>query len=86
MTLKARLLPIAFILVLVLHFVDELFELIPEPRVMEQRKLSEKPVFNINHLDPFPKDFEPYYNDHFKWRNYFVKANNYLNYYTFTHI
>jgi hypothetical protein len=83
MTFKTRLLPIAFILVLVLHFVDELFELIPEPKVVEQRKLAEKPIFNISHLDPFPKDFEPYYNDHFKWKNYFVQANNYLNYYTF---
>ncbi|MCH2084046.1 MAG: hypothetical protein MK226_16740 [Saprospiraceae bacterium] len=83
MTFKTRLLPIAFILVLILHFVDQLFELIPEPKVVEQRKLAEMPIFNISHLDPFPKDFEPYYNDHFKWKNYFVQANNYLNYYTF---
>lgn len=39
----------------------------------ENRSLDTMPVFNPAHLDPFPHSFESYYNDHFAFRNQFMK-------------
>ncbi|MCI5081964.1 MAG: hypothetical protein MRY78_09735 [Saprospiraceae bacterium] len=83
MSLKTRLLPIAFILVLVLHFADELFVLLPEQQLAGRQGITERPYLNINHLDPFSKEYEAYYNDQFKWRSYFLQFNNWLNIHTF---
>ena len=42
----------------------------------ENRKLAELPKFKIAKLDPFPKAFESYYNDHFPFRNDIIKTYN----------
>lgn len=81
--IKHFLLPFLFLGMLGLHLIDDYLDFIIEPPVSEARTVAEKPIFNISFLDPFPRKFEAYYNDHFNWRNYFVKASTYLNYYTF---
>lgn len=81
--IKTYLLPIAFLAILLIHFSDQIFSFIPEPELKERRALSERPELNFSFLDPYPAQAEAYYNDHFNWRNYFIKASSYLNYYTF---
>lgn len=80
---KKYLLPVLFLALLVLHGVDAWFDFLPEPVVNERRVPAEKPELDPTFLDPFPRDYEQYYNDHFNWRNYFIKASSYLNYHVF---
>nr|MDA3866859.1 hypothetical protein [Salinivirgaceae bacterium] len=47
---------------------------------IEKRKPVEKPDFNIQLLDPFPKDYEKYYDDNFGMRKPYLKAFTYLNF------
>ena len=65
------------------YWVDRAFGLLPIPELEEKRKLAEQPVLNPSFLDPFPKDYERYYNDHFHWRNGLIRLKNQINYYTF---
>ena len=81
--IKKYLLPVLFLFFLVLHLVDDFFQFLPEPEISEPRAVAEKPELNLDFLDPFPRNYEAWYNDHFNWRNYFMKASSYLNYYTF---
>lgn len=80
---KKYMLPIAFLALLYLHAADTWLQWLPEPELKEKRALTEPPKLDINNLDPFPKKYEAYYNDHFNWRNHFIKAGNYLNYHAF---
>ena len=79
--LKLYLLPICFTGILFFHFIDQLIDLTPNGENTENRNLVEKPVFRIDNLDPYPSDFEAYFNDHFKWRNYLIEAHNHFNYF-----
>lgn len=81
--IKNFLLPILFLALLISHGLDSYFQWLPEPHLQERRTLVEQPEFDISFLDPFPRDYEAYYNDHFNWRNYFIKAGAYLNYHAF---
>lgn len=56
----------------VLHLVDD----IPG---FENRRLSQKPEFDIEHLDPFPEKYNAYYNDTFNLRNRLILWYNYFN-------
>lgn len=82
-TIKSYLLPIFFLGLLLLHGLDSIFQFLPEPNLQENRALVEKPELNLSFLDPFPRDYEAYYNDHFNWRNYYIRASTYLNYHAF---
>ena len=81
--LKTRLLPILFLLILTVHALDSWLKLFPEPTLNERRVPSPKPELDISFLDPFPRDYEAYYDDHFKWRNFLIRVNSLINYYTF---
>jgi alginate O-acetyltransferase complex protein AlgJ len=62
-----------FMLIICSAFVQQYAGFLSPLPNQENRKLSEKPVFNINLLDPYPAAYETYYNDHFAFRNHFVK-------------
>lgn len=64
---------VVFLLAISSAFIQSAFKIIPQVANTENRRLSDKPVFSINLLDPFPAQFETYYNDHFAFRNQFVK-------------
>ncbi|PHN02841.1 alginate O-acetyltransferase AlgX-related protein [Flavilitoribacter nigricans] len=81
--LKVYLLPILFVGLMVAHGLDSIFQWLPEPDLQEKRALVEKPELDLSFLDPFPGDYERYYNDHFNWRNYYIRAGAYLNYHAF---
>ena len=77
---KLYLLPACFLGMLFFHFADQIFDFTPDGENTENRILAEKPVFKIDNLDAFPVDFDHYFNDHFKWRNQLITANNRINF------
>ncbi|MCB0633685.1 MAG: hypothetical protein R2824_13950 [Saprospiraceae bacterium] len=81
--IKKYLLPGAFLALLFFHGLDACIGFVSEPQLRERRALAERPKLDINNLDPFPKAYEAYYNDHFNWRNYFIRASTFLNYHAF---
>ncbi len=78
-----HLLPLLFAVIILLYWADLALGILPVPELQEKRKLAEQPVLDPSFLDPFPKDYEAYYNDHFQWRNGLIRLKNYINYYTF---
>jgi hypothetical protein len=78
-TKNARLGLIVAIFILLLY-IPFFSNIIPRNQVLsnvENRMLTPKPEFNIHSLDTFPKEFEKYFNDNFKFRDQFLKFNNY---------
>jgi hypothetical protein len=67
--LKIYLLPICFLGLLFVHFTDQLMDFTDDGTNTENREMVSFPALRLDYLDPFPKDFQAYYNDHFKWRN-----------------
>lgn len=78
-----HLLCVLFAALILLYWVDHFWNVFPVPALQEKRKLAEQPEFDPSFLDPFPRDYEAYYNDHFRWRNSLIRLKNYINYYTF---
>lgn len=60
-----------------------LFYKVPEIFQSENRKPTEKPLFDINKLDPYPKLYENYFNDQFPFRKDLFLINSLLCYYMF---
>jgi hypothetical protein len=69
---------IGFLLFLVFPAVQKYFPIIPEMENTENRKLADKPVFDPGFLDPYPTEYEKYYNDHFSLRNQLVRLKSSL--------
>lgn len=69
-----------FILILVLPYLNQHFKLITAAETKENRLLNKAPEFNLSLLDPFPNEYENYYNDHFGLRSSFLELNNYVLY------
>jgi len=67
------LITILFILVIFSAGIQQGFKLLPEMPNQENRALNTMPDFNPARLDPFPRSFEAFYNDHFAFRNQFLK-------------
>jgi alginate O-acetyltransferase complex protein AlgJ len=55
----------------------------PETSKTENRNLARKPLFNIALLDPYPKRYEKYYNDHFLLRTQLLRVNALTDYFLF---
>lgn len=72
-----------FFIVIIAAFVEKQFKLFPAIPNTENRAMASKPIWNIALLDPFPLAYEAYYNDHFPFRNYFVRWYSQLCYYVF---
>lgn len=49
-----------------------------DSKIIEKRRLKEFPSFSFHNVHNFTEDFETYFNDHFGFRNYFVRLNNLL--------
>ncbi len=49
------------------------YPIIPELENTENRKMAVNPVLHLDFLDPFPQEFEKYYNDNFSLRNQLVR-------------
>lgn len=49
----------------------------------ENRKMAAFPQLDIKRLDPFPKEFDNYYNDNFTFRNELLQINSFLKFFLF---
>lgn len=77
--ISSGLLIILFIIALCSPIIQKVFKIIPSQPNTENRRLSDKPIFDVNLLDPFPAKFESYYNDHFVFRNQYLKLYSTIN-------
>lgn len=73
--MKVYLLPLVFGLLLVAYFTDTFFHLLPHRPSVENRRPAAFPRVKWDYLDPFPRDYEAYYNDAFRWRGHFQAFN-----------
>jgi hypothetical protein len=69
---------IGFVLLVIFPAMQSIYPVVPEVENTENRKLADEPVFDINRLDPFPAQYEKYFNDHFSLRNQFIKLKSKL--------
>ncbi len=73
------LVSIVFLFIIFSLFINNELRLINDIPSSENRKMEEKPVFDINSLDDFPLSFEKYYSDKFSIRSIMVKYYNLFN-------
>lgn len=76
---RINILIIAFIAVIAFPLINSNLHLVKDIASTENRKMQAKPAFDINLLDPFPAQYEKYYNDNFSVRAIMVKYFNYFN-------
>jgi len=69
---------IMFCALLTFPFINERLGWIKDVASFENRQPAELPVFNIQLLDPFPVQYEHYYNDHFNLRSRLIRMHNYF--------
>jgi alginate O-acetyltransferase complex protein AlgJ len=64
------LLTVLFLCLISCCFLNDVFHFykVPETSQTENRKLTSKPLFDISNLDPFPKNYQNYFNDQFPFR------------------
>lgn len=55
------------------------FKLVPDIESTENRQMAARPPLELSHLDPFPAEYEKYYNDNFSIRSRMVKSFNTMN-------
>jgi alginate O-acetyltransferase complex protein AlgJ len=67
---------LGFFLILAFPMVNGHMQFIDETEIVENRKLGEKPVFDINTLDNYTEKYNTYYSDHFSTRTHLI---NFLN-------
>lgn len=74
---------LTFFTMLSFPLVNSYLGLVDELEVKENRKLKERPEFDINDLDSYTEDFDDYYSDNFSTRNQLVKWSGFLDYSVF---
>ncbi len=72
---------ILFIVCIFFPIANNTFSFVNDLENFEKRKSTDKPVFDIEHLDPFPEKYDMYYKDNFNLRLQFIKLYNFLKIY-----
>lgn len=75
-TLKRYYLPVLFLAFIFFSLTDKMLNITKDIENSENKKATEKPEFDINHLDNFPSKYEDFFNSNFTLRNYFIKHFN----------
>lgn len=68
----------AFILIISLPMANQWLRFAHDIESSEKRALAERPDFKLAYLTVFPRLYEPYFNDHFPFRNQLVRWNSLL--------
>lgn len=76
--IKNRLIPVVFLILLTMPFINKYLPIIEIKESKENRTLSAKPVLNVNSLNPYPLEYEAYYNDNFTFRNNYIRFYNFI--------
>lgn len=71
-------LSIGFVMLLILPTIQKYFPVFPELESTENRQFAGEPIIQYDYLDPIPKLYEEYYNDHFSLRNQLVHLKSLL--------
>jgi alginate O-acetyltransferase complex protein AlgJ len=81
----AIILTVLFVCWISLLFLNEPLRFYKEQNISrsENRALARKPFVNLSLLDPYPKAYETYFNDHFLFRPQLVRFNTLTNYFLF---
>ncbi|HBG71627.1 MAG: hypothetical protein A2W93_08290 [Bacteroidetes bacterium GWF2_43_63] len=77
--IRSYLLSIVFIVAIIIPAVNIFVEIVPDVEINENRLKAPFPAFDFSKLDPFPREFEVYFEDHFVSRNFFLKQYMRLN-------
>ena len=70
---------ILFVIALCSPIIQKVFKIIPPQPNTENRRLSSLPILDFNLPDSFPAKYESYYNDHFIFRNQYLKLYSTVN-------
>jgi alginate O-acetyltransferase complex protein AlgJ len=54
------------------------FTVVHDSENLENRQMTKRPAFDVNFLDPFPQQYEKYYNDNFTIRSLLIKYYNFF--------
>ena len=78
---KFRIILIAVLFITIISFsiLNEGLGLVKDIASSENRKMAEKPNFDLKHLDSYPAKYEKYYNDNFSIRAILVRYFNIFN-------
>ena len=76
---RASIITVSFLLIISFPFINDKLKLVKDIASSENRQMTQRPPFDIKHLDPYPERFEKYYNDNFTIRSTMVKYYNLVN-------
>ncbi|KAF5038412.1 SGNH hydrolase-like domain, acetyltransferase AlgX [anaerobic digester metagenome] len=76
---RSYLLSIVFVVAISVPAMNMFFDFVPDANINENRLKAPFPAFDVSKLDPFPRAFEVYFEDHFVSRNFFLKQYMKLN-------
>ena len=76
---RTYLIFIIFIAAISFPLINRNAQVIKDIQSFENRRMAQKPEFDIEHLDPFPAKYDTFYNDNFDLRNRFIKYFNIYN-------
>ncbi len=76
---KSIFLTAIFIVIIGFPILNNSLKLVKDIKSTENRKMTAKPILNVNLLDPFPNEYEKYYNDNFRIRSLMIKYYNLIN-------
>ena len=76
---------VIFLLILWLPFTGLFFQCDYFPKLYENRRLTSISDISASDIDKFPGIFDKYFNDHFGFRNSFIKIYNYINIFILKH-
>jgi hypothetical protein len=68
-----------FLAIIAFPLLNGWFKLVPDIESTENRQMAVRPALELSHLDPFPSEYEKYYNENFSIRSLMVKSFNSMN-------
>jgi hypothetical protein len=68
----SKILALIFLSILFFFLVAFIFSPKRQSSTVENRKLADLPRFKLAKLDPFPKQFDDYYSDHFAYKDFLI--------------
>lgn len=77
--MKNYLLSVIFLSIIFFPLFNSQIGLVTDIKNTENRKMSDRPELKFDYLDPFPGQYEKYYNDNFTIRSMLIKQYNLLN-------
>lgn len=78
-TFRIYVIATIFIALIAFPILNDEFKFVKDIESSENRKMASKPVMNFSYLDPYPAQYEKYYDDNFSIRSLMVRYFNLIN-------